>query len=149
MTGNSKQLPLLRIQRRLGEQAAGREPAVGHLQRHPGRSPRHRRPRPDTQAALSHACDDRTPPGDLRLGPGQAGGILGSGQAVERALELAYRNDGEAAIRGSSGIRYLNPTSRQPRSDLEAGLEPAPSRLEAGALPLSYSKTARHHCTAS
>ena len=28
--------------------------------------------------------------------------------------------------------------------DLEAGLEPAPSRLEPGALPLSYSKTARH-----
>lgn len=61
------------------------------------------------------------------------------GLACTSALELAHRIRRRGSHAWLIGHQVPHPTSRQPRSDLEAGLEPAPARSEPGALPLSYS----------
>ena len=55
---------------------------------------------------------------------------------------IAY--DGEAAMRGSSGIRYLIPHHANPGQTWRQDSNLRPPGLQPGALPLSYSKTARH-----
>ena len=98
--------------------------------------------RDPTVRCRRHPGQHRPPPGDLYLRPRPGLRASGGGQAVDRPLQLADRVHREAAMpaaRPTSGSTSSHAAT--PRSDLEAGLEPAPSRSEQpGALPLSYSK---------